>query len=177
MIITIGSKNKTKVQALEEIISDYELLKNAEVVAIDASSEVSEQPKTLEETVKGAINRAKNAWKDCNFSFGIESGLIEIPYSKTGFMDVTICSIFDGDNTHLGIASLFEYPKEVTKMILNEDCDISQACKKIGLTENEKLGEDGGVIGLLTKNRLVRKNQNKQAITTALIHLENPELY
>jgi inosine/xanthosine triphosphatase len=177
MKITIGSKNKTKVKALEEIISDYELLKNAEVVALNVLSEVSEQPKTLEETVKGANNRAKNAWQDCEYSFGIESGIFEVPYTKTGYMDVTVCSIFDGKNNHLGISSMFEYPKKVTELILKGDHDISQAYKEIGLTSAKKLGEEEGAVGQLTKGRIIRTDYNKQAITMALIHLENPELY
>lgn len=52
---------------------------------------MSDQPKSLKETISGAMNRSRNAFSDCQFSFGLESGLMAVPFTKTGYMDVCVC--------------------------------------------------------------------------------------
>lgn len=177
MKINVGSKNSVKVESVKEVLGEYDDFKNSLVFGIESDSMVNDQPKSIDETIRGAINRAKNCFKDCNFSFGIESGLIKVPETKTGFMDITACAIYDGDKIHLGLSSAFEYPIKVTKMVLDGDINISEAFFKQGLTENPKIGSAEGAIGFLTKGRILRKDYTKQAIYMALIHLENPELY
>lgn len=177
MKVVIGSKNPQKIEAVKEILKEYPILENAEIIGQEASSGVSEQPKSLDETMQGSINRAKACFHDCNYSIGLESGLMKVPNTKTGLMDVTSCAIFDGKTIHLGLSSAFEYPIEVTKLVLNEGLDINQAFHKLGLTYNPKIGSSEGAIGMLTKGRLKRKEYTQQALRTALIHLENPELY
>ena len=175
--INIGSKNKAKIDALKEILKEYPDFLNVEVVSKDVSSDISDQPKSLDETIKGAMNRARNCFDDCNYSLGLESGLIKVPETKTGYMDATACAIYDGKDFHLGLSSCFEYPIKLTKYVLDEDIDISSAAKELGITEKDNLGAEEGMIGILTKGRLNRKGLTKQAITTALIHLENKEMY
>jgi len=177
MKITIGSGNEIKINALKEIIKDYDFLRGARVSSKKVSSDVADQPKSLEETIKGAMNRAKNAYNACDFSIGLESGLMKIPFTKTGYMDVTACAIYDGKEFHLGLSSAFEYPKEMTRMVLEKGLDIDQAAYSIGLTKSKRIGSSEGVVGLLTKGRLLRKEYTKQAITTALIHLEHAYLW
>lgn len=172
MKIIIGSKNKIKVEAVEEIIQDYPHLKEAIVSAIEVSSGVADQPKSLEETVQGAMNRAKGAWRDCDYSLGLESGLMAVPNTKTGFMDVCVCAIFDGNEYHLGLSSAWEAPKKVMHHIINDGLDMNQAAVKAGLTKNLKVGSAEGLVGIMTKGRLTRKEYTKEAIRTALIHLE-----
>ena len=177
MKINVGSKNPVKVNAVKEMIADYEFLREVEVIGIEVTTEVADHPKSLEETIKGAMNRAKNAWDDCDFSFGIESGLMQVPFSKTGYMDFTCCAIFDGKECHIGLSSAFEYPKEVTRLILEDGLNAEQASNKIGLSSNPKLGSAEGILGILTKGRYPRKEYTKEAIRMALIHLENAPLY
>ncbi len=177
MRVNVGSKNDVKVNAVKEILLNYNLFLNSEVIGVEVSSNISEQPKSLKETIQGAMNRAKNSFQNCEYSFGIEVGLMEVPNTKTGYMGVCCCVIFDGKNYHTGLSSAFEYPKEVVKLIFNNGLDAAQAFHKTGLTKNTRLGAYEGAIGLLTNGRLIRKEFTKQAITNALIHLENPELF
>ncbi len=177
MKINVASKNPVKVGAVREIIRDYELLRDSSVSSYVADSGMSEQPRSLAETVQGAINRAKNAFNDCDYSFGIESGFMEVPNTKTGFMNITSCAIYDGSRIHMGLSSAFECPKAVTKMIFDEDIDLDVAYHKAGLTENRDIGSSEGVIGNLTKGRMTRKDYTKEAVRMALIHLENHKLY
>ncbi len=172
MKIKVGSVNKVKIEALKEILLDYPNLKNAEISNINVSSNIADQPKSLEETINGAINRAKNAFKNCTYSFGIESGLMAVPKTKTGFMDVCACAIFDGKEYHLGLSSAWEVPKKIMYHMLNDRLDMNQATFKAGLTKNPQIGSKEGLVGILTKGRLTRKEYTKEAIRTALIHLE-----
>src|ERR1035437_7657465 len=110
MKIKVGSKNKAKLEAVIEIIKDYPHLKNGEVEGVEILSGVNDQPKSLEETIKGAIGRAKKSFKDCTYSIGIESGLMQVPKTKSGYMDVCVCAIYDGKECHLGLSSAWEFP-------------------------------------------------------------------
>ena len=177
MRINVGSKNQVKVDAVKEIIKDYDFLSEAEVFSIEVSSEVFKQPKSIHETIDGAKNRARNTFQNCKYSFGIESGLMKVPNTKTGYMNVCACAIYDGKNYHIGLSSAFEYPTNVIKLVFSDNLEISEAVYKVGLTNDKRIGSSGGIIGYLTKGRLKRKEYTKQAITTALIHLENPELF
>ncbi|OGI15235.1 hypothetical protein A3K63_04145, partial [Candidatus Micrarchaeota archaeon RBG_16_49_10] len=150
---------------------------NAEVIGIEVDSGVPEQPKSVDEVVRGAMNRAVGAFKDCEYSFGIEDGLMEVHGTKTGYMNICVCAIYDGKNYHIGLSSAFEYPREVTRLVLEEGLDINQAAHKAGLTKKTKVGSAEGVIGILTHGRLPRKEYTKQAVTMALIHLENSRLF
>ena len=177
MKINIGSKNKAKVDALKEILKEYPDFVNAEVISKDVTTGVTDQPKSLDETIMGSMNRAKNCFGGCDYSVGLESGLMKVPETKTGYMDFSACAIYDGKNFHLGLSSAFEYPLKLTKLVLGKGLDVSAAAKELGFTKSDKLGAEEGMIGILTKGRLNRKEYTKQAIRTALIHLENIKLY
>ncbi|MEI6499172.1 MAG: DUF84 family protein [bacterium] len=177
MKIHIGTKSPVKIQAIVDLSKEYPMLDGAEFESFKTDSGVSDQPMTLEETIRGAKNRAKNVFEGSVYSFGIESGLMAIPESKTGYMNATVCAIYDGKEYHLGFASLFEYPRAVTKFAVDDGMEMSFGFKAAGLTTSEKIGYAEGGIGFLTKGRLHSVEYFKQAVMTAMIHLENRELF
>lgn len=179
MKVNIGSKNQTKIQAVCDAIKLYpNLFSDPQVIGIEVNVPLFGHPRGIKETVEGAVERAKKAFSDCDYSFGLEGGLMEVPYSKTGFMEVGACAIYDGKNFHLGLSPSYEWPKEVTKLILSGKADASQAFKQLGYTHHEKLGAiEGGIIGFLTNGRLTREDFTKYSIIMALIHLEKPEFF
>ena len=162
MKVGVGSKNKTKVDAVVDLLKDYPMFVGAEVEGVA-------------ETVAGAVDRAKQAYVGREYGFGIEGGLIAVPHTKSGYMEVGVCAIFDGTQIHLGLSPAFEWPKKVIEGILHRGLDGSQAVKAAGLTDQDKLGEQGGTIGMLTHGRINRTEQNRLAVMMALVHLENPE--
>jgi non-canonical (house-cleaning) NTP pyrophosphatase len=56
--------------------------------------------------------------------------------------------------------------------ILNEGLNMNDAALKAGFTNNPKIGSEEGLVGIMTKGRLNRKEYTKESIRTALIHLE-----
>ncbi|WP_299089222.1 DUF84 family protein [uncultured Metabacillus sp.] len=76
MKIAIGTKNPTKVNAVQAAFASY---LPGEFRSIDVPSHVSAQPLTDDETMTGAINRAKNALDavEADIGVGLEGGLIK----------------------------------------------------------------------------------------------------
>lgn len=180
MNIAVGTKNAVKIQAVEEILQDYPQLAKAVVKSFEVSSEIAEQPLSLEEIIRGAKNRAENAYEACNaciYSFGIESGLFEAVGTKTGFLEACICCIYDGVNHFIGLSCGFEIPPHILEFVLDKDLCLGDACFESGITANKKLGSSEGLIGILSQGRIDRKGYTKQCITTALLQVENLTLY
>lgn len=177
MKVGVGSKNKTKVDAVADILKDYPMFEGTEVIGVAVAVEEFGHPKSIDETIEGAIDRAKQAYEGNDYGFGIEGGLMKVPHTKTGYMEVAACAIFDGVQAHLGLSSACEWPIPVVDGILHQGLDGSQAMKAAGLTSEEKLGENKGFIDIVTKGRMSRTDFNKGAVMMALVHLENPEHY
>lgn len=177
MKVGVGSKNKTKINAVAEALRACPMFADCEVRGVEVQIEQFGHPKTLSETIAGATDRARQAYTGHQYGFGIESGLMSVPESKSGFMEVTACSIFDGAHMYLGLSPAFEWPKMVIDGILNKGLDGSQAMKYAGFTCKEKLGASEGFVGLFSRGRTNRTEYNKQAVIMALTHLENSEYY
>ena len=176
MIIHVGSMNPVKVDAVKEAILDYLGFSYALVIAKDVSSGVSKQPLSIEEIVRGAVNRAKNAFDGWDYSFGIESGLMAVPYAKSGYVNISACAIFDGSEQYLGLSSAFEYPVAVIGLV-KSGMDVDEAFYSLGLTSDPRIGYSLGAINVLTMGRINRKELIKQGIMMAMAHLENKTLY
>lgn len=173
MLVVVGSKNPVKVKATQNILE--KIYENVEVIGIDVDSEVPDQPFGKEETIQGAINRAKNAYSyDFNLSIGIESGLMKIPNSITGYIDLQWCAIFDGDNITLGVSAGFEYPPKVVEEVL-EGKEVGDVMDKI--TGIENLGQKTGAVSYLSKGMLDRTENTEQCVLTAMIPRMNEKIY
>ncbi|MBI4262143.1 DUF84 family protein, partial [Candidatus Uhrbacteria bacterium] len=159
MKISVGSKNKTRLKAVIDAVVLYpKLFPNPEIIGVDTAIALYGHPISIKETVAGAVQRAKDAFHDCAYSFGLEGGLMEVPLSKSGFMEISVCAIYNGKAVHLGISPAFEWPKKVTDMVVKGIADASTAFKQLGLTQQEKLGAmEGGITGFLTHGRLTRE--------------------
>lgn len=173
MRIVVGSKNPAKISAVQEIVQDYPHLKDAEIVTVEVDSGTDDQPVSLDRIVTGAITRARNAYNDCDYSIGLESGLMPVPATKSGYMDIGVCAIYDGKEFHLGLSPAFECPDpQIFKSVVEEGINLSEAMKRSGLTQSEYVGWQEGSIGILTKGRMTRKDQTLHSIRTALIHVD-----
>jgi inosine/xanthosine triphosphatase len=177
--ISIGTQNAGKIAALEKTCLEYSILKDAVIEPHNVPSLVPDQPIWLEEIVSGAKNRAEWAykWGEYALSFGLESGIFAVPYTKSGYLDTTCCAIYDGTNFHIGFSSCFEYPKKMIESILQHKKEISDIAVEMGFSEDKSFREWQGMIGVLTKNRISRIDYSVQAIQMALLQLENPEHY
>jgi inosine/xanthosine triphosphatase len=173
MKVIVGSMNPVKLNATKNILKN--IYNNLDVSTVNVDSGIPDQPFGLNETIKGAINRAKSAYSDeYDLSVGIESGLMETPNSLTGYIDLQWCAIFDGDIVTLGVSSGFEYPPEVVKEVLN-GVEVGDVMDKI--TGIEELGQKKGAVSYLSRDMLNRTENTEQCVLTAMIPRLNKEVY
>jgi inosine/xanthosine triphosphatase len=172
MNIILGSQNPVKLQAVKEVLKTIPGLAPAEIHAIKADSGVPDQPKGLEETIRGARNRAHQAFAHGQWGVGIESGIIPVPLTRTGFMNLTACVIFDGTKDHTGLGPAFELPREVTEHVMVRGLELDQAVCAAGMTTNARIGYNQGIIGIMTKGRVTRMEYTKPAVLMALAGMD-----
>jgi inosine/xanthosine triphosphatase len=169
LVIRVGSLNPVKLGAIREVMRVPFPLARFEPVP--ASSEVPDQPLGLEETLRGAKNRARNAFADCFLSVALESGLIEVPGSNTGYMNLTACAIYDGREMYLGLGPAFELPPDVTRLVVEDGLELDPAVRRAGLTDNERIGYAQGIIGILSGGRVTRMDYSRPAVSMALVRM------
>ncbi len=173
MIIIVGSKNPIKLNATKNILT--RIYGEIEISSLEVDSGIPDQPFGLDETIKGAVNRAKKAYSiDVDLSVGIESGLIETPNTITGYIDLQWCAIFDGDRITLGVSSGFEYPPEVLKEVLS-GVEVGDVMDRV--TGINDLGQKKGAVSHLSHGLLDRTENTEQCVLTAMIPRMNEKIY
>ncbi len=163
LIVAVGSTNPVKIEgtreAFEKVLGFYDVL------GVDVDSKVSSHPVGLEETFKGALNRAKEAYKkiSCIYSVGIEAGMIKV---GNKYLDVHIAVVYDGKDITIGLSQGFEYPKIAVKRILlgEEGGKIAEELSNI-----KDIGKKSGFIGYLTDENITRKDLCRESVIMALI--------
>lgn len=175
-IIHVGSMNQTKIIAAKNIFLTHAMFKDFSVSGVNVAVEEFGHPKTINETIRGAKERARTSLDEAKLSVGLESGLIEASEASTGYLETTVCALFDGERYAIGLAPSFEWPKKVLRLILGGR-DGSQAFKEAGLTSHKKLGTTDGAIYALTKGVVNRTQLNEAAIIMALTQLQHPDYY
>lgn len=173
MNIAVGSKNPVKINATRNVLE--KIYGEVKVVGVDVDSGVPHQPFGKDETIQGAINRAKNAYSDdFDLSVGIESGLMKISNSITGYIDLQWCAVFDGEKITLGVSSGFEYPPLVIEEVL-KGVEVGDVMDKVTGVDN--LGQKAGAVSYLSKGMLNRTENTEQCVLTAMIPRMNEKIY
>lgn len=177
--IVVASTNTIKFRAVTDVFMKFLNVMPHQVQPVGVKSEVSEQPKSLDEIARGAQNRARNAFSSGKFwlAVGIENGIFPVDSCSSGYMERAECAIYDGERFYTGHSSAFEMPRKITKLILEKGYDLNQAVLELGLTDKKRLGREEGIIGLLTRGRIDRTKQSMQAVEMALIPYINRESY
>jgi inosine/xanthosine triphosphatase len=190
VVLSIGSENKTKLDGARKAASA--IFKCATgIQAVPVHSGVSHQP-FGEETITGAINRAKAAYgqskgiaaggksahahagshsgsthapaSGCDYGIGLESGL----FSFAGkHFDIVFCAVYDGNNFTLGNSMGFAIPSAVLARIKKEGKPMGDVISEIAGIQ--KIGEKGGAINFLSRGMLHRSEMNEQALKCAFI--------
>nr|WP_252901813.1 inosine/xanthosine triphosphatase [Vulcanisaeta sp. JCM 14467] len=95
--VAIGSRNPNKVRGTELAFRLAGFRVN--VVSVEPPGDLSPEPIGFNETINGAIKRARyaiNAVPNAEFGVGIEAGIIRVEGFEEG-LDVTIAAIIDRD--------------------------------------------------------------------------------
>ncbi|MDY7223788.1 DUF84 family protein [Halalkalibacterium halodurans] len=148
--IMIGSKNRAKVHALQEVVIRDKIIVRSEAV----SSDVASQPFSDQETIQGAINRANHclSFDGVDYGVGLEGGVVRSEYG------LFLCNwgalvSQTGDQWVAGGARV-PLPQEVAHELEGgkELGDIMES-----LTKNPDVRMTDGAIGYLTDGEISRK--------------------
>ncbi len=177
--VGLGSTNPVKYRAVCDVLHRYFGVMPCQVNQMRVESGVNAQPIGSKEVFLGAKNRAMNAFHACDLSVGVESGLIDFGFMKDKYLNACVCTVYDGERFSYGVSQAFSLPPEVLERVLKGEgnVEIDEALMKTGLSGNPNIGEDVGLVGLLTKSRVVREDLVREAVTMAVIPFTNLGLY
>ena len=170
MRVVVGSPNPVKVGAVLDAFSRFF---DVEVSSVDVGSGVKAFPDSEELIYQGAVNRAKKAFSgDVDYSVGIEGGVVFI---EGRWFDRNYVVVYDGVNMGLGSSSAYEVPAHLVEGI---DSTTDESKKFI----DESLGVEDvftkqGVIGVLTRGAIDRRELLADAVVCALTTFLKPSYY
>ena len=195
--VAVGSANPCKLDAVARVLETHALLAApAAITGHAVSSGVRDQPMGLGMTVHGAYNRAEAALKGVDapgapgvsierrLAVGIESGLFELDTVRGAahHLDVCVACVLsvaaDGTNRcSYGLSCAFPIPPALMRLVIDGGLELSAACVASQITDDARIGERGGLIGVLTDGRVTRGDYTAQAVEMALVSFENEEWY
>lgn len=172
--IVVASRNPVKLEAvrcgIRKVFSGME----PELQPISVPSGVADQPRSDEETHRGAVQRARRAFErapDADAWVGIEGGIQERDGRMEAFAWVVV--IAHGTEGESRTAS-FLLPEPVAELV-RQGKELGEADDVVFGRSNSKQQE--GAVGLLTHRAVLRSELYEQAVTLALVPFLNPDLY
>jgi inosine/xanthosine triphosphatase len=170
-VVAIGSRNRAKVGGVRRIFIRF--FQDVEFKELDLTARVKIQPMTLDETVKGARQRAEFSIKKegADFGVGVEAGIIKLAEENKGrgfFLNVQVAAIVDSAH-HLsfGLSSGFPIPPSLVTIMEGERAELDRYARE--LTGAKTIREEHGVVYHLSKRRLSRVEMTEQCVSMALI--------
>ena len=173
-IIAIASKNPVKVQAT---LNGFQRMFPSETFRaemISTPSGVSDQPFSNQETLQGALNRAKAAISvipEADYWVGIEGGIEDYGDEMAAFAWIVIQS---KSLCGKGRTGSFFLPRQVAALVRDGN-ELGDADDLVFQKTNSK--QKNGAIGILTGNVIDRTGLYEQAVILALVPFKNPDLY
>ena len=162
MHVVVGSTNPVKLNATEAAV---EALADT-VVAVDVDPGVPEQPRSTEQTVQGAKNRARRALAAdrADLGVGLEGGVASVAGLDGQFLTMW-AAVATGESVSVGAGPRLRLPDEIADAVV--------AGRELGPLLDEVLGTEGlkrgrGAVGVFTGDRVTREAALRQAVAMAL---------
>ena len=173
--IIVASQNPVKIETTKNGFTRMFPEEKFKVNGVSVASGVSDQPKTIQETLRGAINRVENAlklWPNNDFWVGIEGGLEKTEHGMETFAWIVIKGK-DG-KVGKGKTGSFYLPEKVAELI-RQGKELGEADDIVFGLKNSK--QANGSVGILTGDVLTRSTFYEPAVVLALIPFKNSDLY
>jgi len=151
--ITVGSKNPVKLAAARAVVT--RLAAGVTVEAVEVPSGVPDQPFGDDETIRGALARARAARQkmDSDFGVGIEGGVVEMPDGS--MRTCAWAAVVSRSGRHgVGGSLAMPLPDSVAEMIRG-GLELGHAMDKLTSQSNTKHG--AGAVGILTAGLVDRQ--------------------
>ncbi len=173
--VVVASTNPVKINAANKAFKKMFPVKKFEVLGVSAPSEVSDQPMSESETIKGAINRVRNLSKiepKADYWVGIEGGCKIVEDDIEAFAWVIIRS--KKGKVGKGRTGSFFLPYKIVELI-KQGKELGEADDIVFGRKNSK--QSNGSVGILTGDVITRTDYYKHAIILALIPFKKSKLY
>jgi len=171
MIIALGSTSVDKKKVLAEVFRKEFKIK-PKIIGVEVDSGITDQPLDEKSTIKGAVNRAKEALKklpESDFGIGLEGGLSLI---DNRYFLVCAAVIVDRENRkYIGVSSKLCLPKKVSEEI--------RKGKQFGLAIRDFKRENSNNRNILPiLNNLIKRDLSfKEAIINSYKIYKNKKYY
>lgn len=146
MKIGLGSTNQAKIRAAEKAVEEFLDVKNIDSMEVNSP----DQPMNIEEARKGAISRAKQAYKNgYKLGIGNEGFVTEID----GEYFLSTVTVLYGESKIIGegYSGMIKLPNNMQERLPEEELG-EVIMNEIG----EDISEEGGAISVLTDGRKTR---------------------
>ena len=177
IVVAVGSKNPVKLGATLKGFQAVWPVSNIIVKSVKFSSDVSKQPMSNKEMVKGACYRAQKALElssNAIYGVGLEGGAYKI--GNDWFETGCIVIVDRSGKMGVGFSISMEIPKNVFRLLkegkretLGEVMDFVFKVKKCAKNQ--------GFFGLMTNNAITRTSAYKDAVISALGPWIHPEVF
>jgi inosine/xanthosine triphosphatase len=173
--VIVASTNPVKIEAAQIGFAKMFPNESFDVKSVSAPSEVSDQPMSSAETLKGAANRVRNVSKlvpDADYWIGIEGGVEDANEELEVFAWVVVKA---GDGKMgKGKTGSFFLPQKIAELV-RQGVELGEADDIVFGRTNSK--QANGAIGILTNDALTRTTYYEPAVIMALIPFKNETLY
>ncbi|MDA1334704.1 MAG: inosine/xanthosine triphosphatase [bacterium] len=172
--VAIGSQNPVKIEATKQAFEAIWPDEEWEVVFAGVGSGVSDQPMSDDETIDGAVNRARRVREifDADFGVGIEAGIHQI---EEDCYASTWVAIEDRDGK-MGIGSSTRVPLPGSFLdIMREGKELGEATDSMFNRENSK--QEEGFVGIMTNGVVTRTHAYIDAVACALAPFIHDDLF
>lgn len=180
MLVILGSENPVKIRGVEKVFKSYSSFGDFEVVGVGIKSKVREQPIGWKETFTGAINRAKGSFESTSgvkYGIGIEDGIEVLKLDSDVGKVISVCAIYDGKKYFYGEGGSYQIPKRILDKVLERGQTIDQVIYDLGMTMDNRAGQQGGLVSLLTNGAITRQDIIEESLRMALISALNKRDY
>jgi inosine/xanthosine triphosphatase len=172
-LVAVGSTNPVKVAATRAVLQS--VLAEVRVEGVAVASQVADQPFGDEETIRGAIARARAALdtSGADLGVGIEGGVVE---GANGEMRTCAWAaiVSSSGRTGIGGSLAMQLPASVARSI-REGLELGHAMDRLVGESNTKHGK--GAVGILTAGLVDRQRAYEVLVTYALAPFLTPDLY
>lgn len=163
VLLAVGSTNPTKLKGVGKIAR--KLFKKFKIIGVEVPGKISKQPFD-DETVSGAVKRAKFAKQKlkADYGIGLESGLFRY---KGKYYNCQLCAVYDGVTITLGYSMAFEIPSSIAEEIKKGGRTMNDVFSE--LSGVDRIGRKKGALGYLSKGLAERSQMSEQSFLCAMI--------
>lgn len=172
-LVAVGSTNPVKLAAARSVLE--RIAPSARVDAVRVASTVRDQPFGDEETIRGALARARGAREAVGAELGIgfEGGVVE---TDGAMRTCAWAAVVDGSGRQgVGGSLAMPLPPTVARLIREDGLELGEAMDR--LTGEHNVKQRQGAVGILTAGLVDRQAAYEVILTYALARFLTPELW